>query len=135
MTKSFGENAESGLLGPLLLYFQKGSENELYVHFFTEENFYRSKPGVQIRKYTTTPFPSILFLKMLFVLQVHPADSNLSRVDLSTLPDETLMDLLIDGIQHPEHITEKNGKPLHFSEWNGVDLDESGHVGVIDWTF
>ncbi|KNH06899.1 leucine-rich repeat protein [Perkinsela sp. CCAP 1560/4] len=66
------------------------------------------------------------------LLLLGTVDSSLGRVDRESLPQQTLMEMVIDGITNKEEICGDLDEPKDIEEWNGV-LMEDGEVVEINW--
>ena len=60
-------------------------------------------------------------------------DPLLGKVDKSTLPQQTLMELFTEGIANREAIFWSNETPEDLSEWKGTFLNEKGEVTRVFW--
>ena len=62
--------------------------------------------------------------------------SNLSRVDITSLPHQTLMELLIQDIEqeHNYAFQDEHGAFYDICEWEGVECDCEGNVTEIQWS-
>mmetsp|Transcript_6853 Transcript_6853/g.10373 ORF Transcript_6853/g.10373 Transcript_6853/m.10373 type:complete len:205 (-) Transcript_6853:61-675(-) len=82
---------------------------------------------------------------MLFIF--HCAESTLGRIDKSTLSQQTLMELVVEGITNTKRICGDGDNPTPIAEWNGIEysffnmphrwgvtFDASGNVTVITFT-
>ena len=59
-------------------------------------------------------------------------DPSLGRVDLESLPQQALMEMVIEGIANKEKICGDVDEPKDIEEWKGVII-ESGEVVGIAW--
>ena len=59
-------------------------------------------------------------------------DPSLGRVDLESLPQQALMEMVIEGIANKEKICGYVDEPKDIEEWKGVSI-EDGQVVEIDW--
>ena len=59
-------------------------------------------------------------------------DPSLGRVDLESLPQQALMEMVIEGIENKEKICGDADEPNEIKEWEGVTI-EDGEVVEIDW--
>ncbi|KNH08111.1 leucine-rich repeat protein [Perkinsela sp. CCAP 1560/4] len=60
------------------------------------------------------------------------ADPSLGRVDLESLPQQALMEMVIEGITNKEQICGDANEPKDIEEWEGVGI-EDGQVVEIFW--
>ena len=60
-------------------------------------------------------------------------DPHLGRFDYASLPQQALMELLIDGIENKERIIGRNEGPPDIEEWKGLSMNEKVEVIEIDW--
>ncbi|KNH04620.1 hypothetical protein XU18_4188 [Perkinsela sp. CCAP 1560/4] len=60
------------------------------------------------------------------------ADSSLGRVDYNSLPQQALMEMVIDGITNKVKICGDIDEPRDIEEWKRVEI-EDGEVTEIDW--
>eukprot|EP00009_Paramoeba_aestuarina_P017854 CAMPEP_0201524346 /NCGR_PEP_ID=MMETSP0161_2-20130828/21267_1 /ASSEMBLY_ACC=CAM_ASM_000251 /TAXON_ID=180227 /ORGANISM="Neoparamoeba aestuarina, Strain SoJaBio B1-5/56/2" /LENGTH=238 /DNA_ID=CAMNT_0047923679 /DNA_START=24 /DNA_END=740 /DNA_ORIENTATION=+ len=67
------------------------------------------------------------FLLLCFV------DPSLGKVDKASLPQQTLMELLIENITNKEDIYGQHGNPTDMSTWHNVTCNANGDVTEIDW--
>ncbi|KNH04089.1 hypothetical protein XU18_4603 [Perkinsela sp. CCAP 1560/4] len=63
---------------------------------------------------------------------LNTADPSLGRVDLESLPQQALMEMLIEGITNKYEICGDADEPKDIEEWKGVSI-EDGQVVEIDW--
>ena len=78
-------------------------------------------------------FPPLLSSSMRFqFLFLDAVDPSLSRVDYESLPQQALMEIVIDGITNKQKICGDANEPKDIEEWNGVEI-EDGEVVEIDW--
>ena len=70
---------------------------------------------------------------MLLSLEVTAIDPSLGRMDRSTLSQQALMELLIDGIRYKRLFEENHKNYKDIAGWCGVTLSESGAVESICW--
>ena len=66
------------------------------------------------------------------LLLLGTVDSSLGRVDRESLPQQTLMEMVIDGIKNKEEICGDVDEPEDIEEWKGVTI-EDGQVVEIGW--
>ncbi|KNH05349.1 hypothetical protein XU18_3615 [Perkinsela sp. CCAP 1560/4] len=59
-------------------------------------------------------------------------DPSLGRVDLESLPQQALMEMVIEGITNKEKICGDADEPKDIKEWKGVTI-EDGQVVEIAW--
>ena len=59
-------------------------------------------------------------------------DPSLGRVDLESLPQQALMEMVIEGIANKEKICGDVDEPKDIEEWKGVTVEDE-EVVVIDW--
>ncbi|KNH03672.1 leucine-rich repeat protein [Perkinsela sp. CCAP 1560/4] len=59
-------------------------------------------------------------------------DPSLGRVDLESLPQQALMEMVIEGITNKEKICGDADEPKDIEEWKGVSI-EDGQVVEIEW--
>ena len=60
-------------------------------------------------------------------------DDGIGRVDRSTLPQQTLMELFIFGLNEPEEICRSRDDPADVCEWEGVNCNADGEVAEFEW--
>ena len=60
-------------------------------------------------------------------------DDGIGRVDRSTLPQHTLMELFIFGLNEPEKICGNRDDPDDVCEWEGVNCNVHGEVQEFQW--
>ncbi|KNH04860.1 hypothetical protein XU18_3985 [Perkinsela sp. CCAP 1560/4] len=60
-------------------------------------------------------------------------DPSLGRVDLESLPQQALMEMVIEGIANKEKICGDVDEPKDIEEWKGVTV-EDGQVVEINWS-
>ena len=58
---------------------------------------------------------------------------HLGRVSIDTLPQQALMELLIDDMQNTNRFYDENGDCLDIAQWPRTHFDEDGSVQIIDW--
>mmetsp|Transcript_9578 Transcript_9578/g.14523 ORF Transcript_9578/g.14523 Transcript_9578/m.14523 type:complete len:232 (-) Transcript_9578:21-716(-) len=63
------------------------------------------------------------------------ADSALGKVNKSTLSQQTLMELFIEGISNKELICGSTEDPTRISTWNGLTLSAAFEVVEIRWRY
>ena len=58
------------------------------------------------------------------------ADPNLGRLDYSLLPDQALMEMLIEGFDDKAKEEYQNGHGMYLDvcEWSGIECDANGRV-------
>ena len=71
-----------------------------------------------------------MILELVFLDAVDPS---LGRVDLESLPQQALMEMVIEGIANKEKICGDVDEPKDIEEWKGVSI-EDGQVVEIDWS-
>ena len=79
--------------------------------------------------------PFVLFTNSMYSLIVlHSADSALGRVDLRSLSDQTLMELLIDGFdeESKQRYKDKDGMYLDVCKWSCVKCDRDHRVTEVN---
>ena len=59
-------------------------------------------------------------------------DPSLGRVDHESLPDQALMEMVIEGIANKEKICGNPDEPKDIEEWKGVTVEDD-QVVDIDW--
>ena len=59
-------------------------------------------------------------------------DPSLGRVDHEALPQQALMEMVIDGVKNKEAICGNPDEEKDIEEWKGVEI-EHGKVVEIDW--
>ena len=59
-------------------------------------------------------------------------DPSLGRVDKESLPQQSLMEMVIDGISNKEVICRDANEPKDIKQWKGVKI-EDGEVVYIEW--
>ncbi|KNH04683.1 hypothetical protein XU18_4121 [Perkinsela sp. CCAP 1560/4] len=59
-------------------------------------------------------------------------DPSLGRVDKESLPQQALMEMVIDGVKNKEAICGDVDEPKDIKEWKGVGI-EGGKVVEIEW--
>ncbi|KNH05798.1 hypothetical protein XU18_3209 [Perkinsela sp. CCAP 1560/4] len=59
-------------------------------------------------------------------------DPSLGRVDLESLPQQALMEMVIEGIANKEKICGNPDEPKDIEEWKGVTVEDD-EVVDIDW--
>ena len=69
----------------------------------------------------------------MFVALFIACDDGIGRVDRSTLPQQTLMELFIFGLKEPEKICGSREDPDDVCEWKGVRCNADGEVEVFEW--
>ena len=60
-------------------------------------------------------------------------DDGIGRFDRSTLPQQTLMELFIFGLNDPEKICGSRDDPADVCEWEGVKCNVDGEVEKFYW--
>ena len=71
---------------------------------------------------------------MLTITQIVSADiSSIGRVDISSLPEQSLMELLVADIANLQELQNANGTFAEIKNWYDVSFDEEGHVIEIDF--
>ena len=60
-------------------------------------------------------------------------DDGIDRFDRSTLPQQTLMELFIFGLNDPEKICGSRDDPADVCEWEGVKCNVDGEVEKFYW--
>ena len=60
--------------------------------------------------------------------------SNLGRVDYDAMPEQTLMELLVQDVKNLQRILDKAGEFLDVEKWSGVSLSEAGDITDINFT-
>ena len=63
---------------------------------------------------------------------LNTADPSLGRVDRASLPQQALMEMVIEGIANKEKICGDADEPKDIEEWKGVTI-EDGEVVEIAW--
>ncbi|KNH07837.1 hypothetical protein XU18_1544 [Perkinsela sp. CCAP 1560/4] len=63
---------------------------------------------------------------------LNTADASLGRVDRASLPQQALMEMLIEGITNKYEICGDADEPKGIEEWEGVTI-EDGQVVEIAW--
>ena len=61
-------------------------------------------------------------------------NDGIGRVDRSTLPQQTLMELFIFGLNEPEKICGNREDPVDVCDWTGVRCNAGGEVKHFWWT-
>ncbi|KNH07684.1 hypothetical protein XU18_1685 [Perkinsela sp. CCAP 1560/4] len=67
------------------------------------------------------------------LLLLDAVDSSLGRVDHESLPQQTLMEMVIEEITNKEKICGDVDEPKDIEEWKGVEIAD-GEVFGIDWS-
>ena len=67
------------------------------------------------------------------LLFLHAVDPSIGRVDRASLPQQALMEMLIEGITNKEKICGHVDEPRDIEVWKGVSI-EDGEVVEIDWS-
>ncbi|KNH04555.1 leucine-rich repeat protein [Perkinsela sp. CCAP 1560/4] len=62
-------------------------------------------------------------------------DDGIGRVDRSTIPQQTLMELFVFGLNDPEKICGNREDPNDVCEWEGVKCNVDGEVENFEWVF
>mmetsp|Transcript_4632 Transcript_4632/g.6966 ORF Transcript_4632/g.6966 Transcript_4632/m.6966 type:complete len:257 (-) Transcript_4632:34-804(-) len=60
-------------------------------------------------------------------------DPSLGKIEKSSLPQQTLMDLFIDGNEEMDWVWGDRESIFELKDWIGLRFDESGTVKSIDW--
>ena len=60
-------------------------------------------------------------------------NDGIGRVDRSTLPQQTLMELFLFGLNEPEEICRSRDDPADVCEWEGVNCNADGEVEEFQW--
>mmetsp|Transcript_22253 Transcript_22253/g.34560 ORF Transcript_22253/g.34560 Transcript_22253/m.34560 type:complete len:228 (-) Transcript_22253:2-685(-) len=68
-------------------------------------------------------------------LSVFCTKPSLGKVDKASLPQQTLMELLIAQFENMDIIGITKENPKDISEWHGITLNDSGEVTEINWTW
>ena len=65
------------------------------------------------------------------------AADSIGRVDVHTLPQETLMELLVENFAHtmPIIASARDHQYIPVRSWNGVHFAPNGNIATIDWSF
>uniref|UniRef100_A0A7S4KSB0 Leucine-rich repeat protein n=1 Tax=Paramoeba aestuarina TaxID=180227 RepID=A0A7S4KSB0_9EUKA len=72
---------------------------------------------------------------MLSLTFVSTADPSLGKIDKTTMSQQTLMELLIDGITNKAIICGSAEDPWNIANWEGISLNHSGEVTRIEWSW
>ena len=73
----------------------------------------------------------MLPLSLHLTLQADPC----SRIDRNALPQETLLELLVAGLEDSEAFRDTDGSYTDITTWPGLEFNENGDVTEIDWEF
>ncbi|KNH08114.1 hypothetical protein XU18_1330, partial [Perkinsela sp. CCAP 1560/4] len=66
------------------------------------------------------------------LLFFNTVDPSLGRVDKESLPQQALMEMVIDGVKNKDEICGDANEPKDIKEWKGVGI-EGGEVVEIAW--
>uniref|UniRef100_A0A7S4PIR2 Uncharacterized protein n=1 Tax=Paramoeba aestuarina TaxID=180227 RepID=A0A7S4PIR2_9EUKA len=69
----------------------------------------------------------------MIVLYFISADPSLGKVDKTSLSDQTLMELFIEGVTNTGEIWESGDDSADISEWKGLTFDSNGTIKTIEW--
>mmetsp|Transcript_40166 Transcript_40166/g.63539 ORF Transcript_40166/g.63539 Transcript_40166/m.63539 type:complete len:231 (+) Transcript_40166:1-693(+) len=67
------------------------------------------------------------------ILLFFSEDSNLARVDVTTLPQQTLMEMVVDGFENKGRLFDDDGCYLDVDKWTGVTVNANAEVHDVDW--
>ena len=72
---------------------------------------------------------------MLVIHFIFSDDPNLGRVEKQSLPQQSLMEMLIADVADKEPFMNEDGSFREISLWPGVSLNNDGEVTEVDWEY